>query len=167
MNYPFDDDYMIYDFDSHRYVLTPKCVFDELNVNLAQRLNVTGSANAQIAPNQVLNQISTTVYSEIYDRSNQNEIQEYALAKCPSLRKIIKEAMKQQVLYFLFNGDVSVYGGVDVKKGTKAPSYNDRILAPMAEKILSRPVKELGGVSILYGGHYPIVVKLDYETENY
>ncbi len=61
--------------------------------------------------------------------------------------------MKEQVEYFIFNGDLSVYSGVDFRKGTKTANVNDRILAPMAEQILAKPLKETR-LSLLYQGSY-------------
>ena len=73
---PYTDEAMIYDFDNHMYVLTAECVLKELNINLAESLNPTGAANVGQNPAAVLKQISFVVYSQMYDASCHNDIQE-------------------------------------------------------------------------------------------
>lgn len=151
---PYSDEAMRYDFDNHMYVLTPQCVLAELNENLAEVLNPTGAANVGQNPTAVLKQISFVVYSQMYAGSCNNTIQEWLAAKAQSAREIIKSALKQQVLYFLFGGDVSQYNGVDIRKGRKMPDFDSRILAPNARNILERNLKETGK-SLMYTGEYP------------
>ena len=54
ITYPFSDENMEYDYDSHRYVLTEKCVLDELNIDLLTRLNTRGHAVQQVQPKKFL-----------------------------------------------------------------------------------------------------------------
>ena len=170
--YPYDDGTMYYDWNLHRYVLKPECVLDELNINLSERLNAKGSAVKENVPDNVLRRISSIVYGEIYKRSEYNDVQEYLLAKCPSLRKNIKEAMKEQVLYFLINGDTSNFAGLDLKNSRVIEINrlrNESRLSPDAEIILQRPIKELGhgACSILYQGKWNVFKDFDYEKDNY
>ena len=95
--YPYTDENMEYDYDNHRYVLTDKCVLDELNIDLIMRLNTRGSAVQQLQPKKFLKRVSAIVYTQIYRHNINNEVQEYILAKAPSARQIIKEAMLNQV----------------------------------------------------------------------
>ncbi len=44
MNEPYSDAYMRYDELKHRYILTPKCVLDELGIDMEARLSAKGSA---------------------------------------------------------------------------------------------------------------------------
>ena len=151
---PYTDEAMIYDFDNHMYVLTAECVLKELNINLAEALNPTGAANVGQNPAAVLKQISFVVYSQMYAGSCNNTIQEWLAAKAQSARDIIKSALKQQVLYFIFGGDLSQYNGVDIRKGRKMPDFDSKILAPNARNILERNLKETGK-SLMYTGEYP------------
>lgn len=166
MNYPYDDDYMRYDYNTHRYVLTEKDVLDNLNINLSEVLDVTGSANRQSMVNKFLRYISNLVYREIYKVNMQKFIIEYILAKCPSAREQLKQAMEEQIEYFMFNGDISVYSGVDFKKNTIAPQTSDRVLAPNARDILTQPLLETK-VPILYAGKYNMLFEPKYKEENY
>ena len=167
---PYSDEAMRYDYDSHMYILTQQCVLAELNTNLQEVLNPTGAANAGENANATLRQISEVVYSQMYDASCDNDIQEWLAAKAQSARKIIKDALKQQVLYFLFNGEVSQCSGVDIKKGRKMQDFSNRILSPNALRILERNLKETGK-SLLYSGSYPELIGRadigDYALGNY
>ena len=166
MTYPLSDEYMNYDFEEHRYILTPKYVLDKLGIDLKMRLNMSGAYSEENLASAVLDQISREIYQYIYEQSNQNDFQEYMLAKTESGRKVIKDAMREQVLYFLANGDLSQYAGVNVAKGNVMPEFYVRNISPNAKKVLTRILKEIG-TSIVFEGHYPFIFKKDYEKLGY
>lgn len=163
---PYDDEYMFYDWDNHRYVLTPKAIIDNVGEDLSIILNKGRSVNTQMLPQMFLDEISDFVYNDIYAHSNQNDIQEFYLAKLQTTRKIIFRAMLEQAKYTLVNGLLQQYAGVDLKKNTKSPDFTDRLLSPRARQILSREIPELG-VPITWQGHYALIFKVDYETNKY
>lgn len=166
MAYPYDDEYLIYDYENHRYILTERACLDKLNINLGERLNVGGLANKERAVKSFLDEISDLVYSQIYDYSNQWQIQEYQIAKMPSARNVIMRAMLKQVDYVLLNGFINQYGGVDLKKGTSMGDLSGKFLAPLSKSILCKDLIETG-IPLLYAGKYPMIFKPDYEKENY
>lgn len=172
ITYPYSDENMEYDYDSHRYVLTEKCVLDELNINLNSRLNNRGSANNQSVAKFILDEISSSIYLHIYASSNQDDLKEFLCAKCPSARKIIKDAMKQQLLYLLASGEIARYSGVNVKTGKAIPLNNIRgrvTIDYKAEMILERKLPDYYGYNLLYAGDMPISqgIVLDYEKAGY
>ena len=166
MTYPYDDEYMVYDYDEHRYILTPKAVLDKNNLDLIERLNVGGVANRERAPQMFLDEISEIVYTQIYDYSSQPVIQEYQIAKIPSARNVILKAMLKQVDYALVNGFIDQYSGIDLKKNTKLDGLSGKYLAPRAKSILTKPLIETG-VPLIYAGKYAMVFKPNYEEEGY
>lgn len=166
MTYPYDDEYLVYDYDEHRYILTPKAVLDKLNLNLLERLNVGGAVNRERVPHQFLDEISDIVYTEIYNYSSQPEIQEYQIAKFPSARKVIMQAMLKQVDYALVNGFLDQYSGIDLKKNSKVDGLSGRYLAPRAKSILSKPLLE-SKVPLLYAGKYAMIFTPNYEEMGY
>lgn len=166
MIYPYDDEYLVYDYDEHRYILTEKAVLDKNNISLIERLNFGGAVNQAVQPQVFLDEISDVVYGEIYDYSSQPAIQEKQIAKCPSARRRIMKAMLKQVDYVLVNGLLAQYSGVDVRKGTKSPDFSERVLAPLAKKELTKPLDETG-IPLMYAGKYPYIFKPDYEKDNY
>ena len=166
MEYPYNDEYLVYDYENHRYILTERAVLDKLNTNLVERLNVGGSANKERAVNAFLDEISELVYSQIYDYSSQWEIQQYQIAKVPSARNVIMRAMLKQVDYVLLNGFINQYSGVDMKKGSIMQGFSGKYLAPLSKSILSNNLTETG-VPLLYAGKYSMIFKPNYEEENY
>lgn len=153
MTYPYDDETMVFDIDEQRYILTPKCVLDELNIDLNTILEPMGSASRANNATRFLDRISMIVYTQIWARSIYNDVQTKLIKYASSARKIIKDAMKEQVEYFRFNGDLSVYSGVDFRKNTKMENATDRVLAPMAKMILEKPLRETK-MSLLFPGEY-------------
>lgn len=171
MVYPYSDELMYYDFKKHRYVLTTKCVLDELNTNLSARLNVKGAENAENYAQSILDQISLQVYNFIYQHNAQWLFVQKILAKCPSAREIIKEAMKQQVLYFLMNGQLDKYSGVDVRNNRAMDLRDLRgigAIDPQTIIILEQPLAETR-LSLLYRGRYNNILSSppNYEAEGY
>lgn len=166
MTYPYDDEYLVYDYDEHRYILTPRAVLDKSNINLYERLNVGGAVNRERVPEQFLDEISDIVYTAIYDYSSQPAIQEYQIAKLPSARNVILKAMLKQVDYALVNGFLDQYSGIDLKKNTRLEELSGRYLAPRAKSVLSKPLLE-SGVPLLYAGKYGRIFKPNYEDMGY
>ena len=166
MTYPYDDEYMKYDYDEHRYILTERAVLDKSNINLAERLNHGGEVNIERVAHIFLDEISEFVYSQIFDYSSQPAIQEYQIAKIPSARNVIMRAMLKQVDYVLVNGFLNQYSGVDLKKNSKIDGISGRYLAPLAKSILSSPLGETK-VPLLYAGKYAMIFEPKYEEMGY
>lgn len=94
MDEPYSDAYMRYDELKHRYILTPKCVLDELGIDMEARLSAKGSANPQATINALLDRVSALTYRFIYAHNIDNEAQRYAIETLPSARRILFEAME-------------------------------------------------------------------------
>ena len=111
--------------------------------------------------------ISDEIYNAIYDMSSDYEATEWICAKCESARNILLLAMLEQVKYFMFNGSISVYSGVDFKKNQVGDDARSRILAPNAKRILDRVIQEIG-VSLTYQGQFTSLIPLgEYEKYGY
>ena len=137
-NFPFTDEFMRYDKQNHRYVLTDKDVLNNLGINLSARINDPNTISA------LLKQVSMQVYTYIHQFNIENDFQDYVIAKTETGRKIIKEAMEQQLLYFLTVGDLS-----------RSADVNQRALwfDEAAKQILLTPIPEIG-VNICYTGKF-------------
>lgn len=168
--YPYSDEMMYYDYTKHRYILTAECVLQELNIDLADRLNTSGSNNKENTPKYILDIISMQIYNFIYSFSTKYLYVQWLLAKMPSARDILKECMKQQVLYFLINGQIDKYSGVDFRKNTGIELNRIRginAIDPMTYNMLQQPLYETG-VSLLYTGRYPVLFRCPkYKEDNY
>ena len=101
-DYPFDDEYMIYDKTTHMYVLTAKCALDELSIDLTTRLGGRRTINPQGMINTALKTVSLMLYSYIYQFNNRNDMQNLIIARYPSARNIIKRSI-EATTNILFN----------------------------------------------------------------
>ena len=142
MTYPYNDDYMIFDEVSMRYILTPQCVLDRLGVDLEGALNERNGVNAQVMVRAFLEEVSDDIYGFIHEHNVNTQRQDVLISVIPSLRGIIQKAMEKQFLYSRLNGIL----GFSAVKDEQAQS-----VCPKAVKELSRIVPELG-YSILYTG---------------
>lgn len=140
--YPYNDDYMYFDSDSNRYVLTPKCLLDKFGVDLESVLSERKAVNAQVMVQAFLREVSDDIYDFIHEYNADTHKQDMLIAYVPSLRKIIQTAMEKQFLYNRLNG---VLGFSAVKE------EQDQAVCPKAVKALGQIVPELG-FSILYTG---------------
>lgn len=142
--YPYSDEYMIFEEDSKRYVLTSKYVFEVLGVDLEGALSERKAVNAQVMAKQFLTEVSDDIYDFIHSHSFNTDRQDYFIAKAPSLRKIIQKAMGQQFVYSRLNGLLGY--------SVEAEKQQARV-CPKARETLLQIVPELG-FSILYMGVY-------------
>lgn len=141
-SYPYNDDYMVFDEDSNRYVLTTKCVLDKFGVDLEGSLSERKAVNAQILANAFLREVSDDIYEYIHTYNANTHKQDMLIAYVPSLRKIIQKAMEKQFMYNKLNGIL----GFSAVKDEQAQG-----ICPKSVKELEQIVPELG-FSILYTG---------------
>ena len=136
MRYPLIDEYMTYDYDNHRYVLTKKDLLDNFNENLQTKFK----DEKDIEP--FLKNISREVYSFIHKFNSEDLVQDFILANTKSGRRIIKEALECQAIYELRNGNLLYSAQKDAGLLAYAPELLD---------ILSKTIPEIG-VPIIYMG---------------
>ena len=104
---PYDDDFMTFDELTGHCVRTEKYAFEKLGLDLYEDVNDRNSINAQIAVSRILKQCSNIIYNFVHDFSIYNNRQDYLIATVPKMRKIIMEAMGEQLLYMAQVGDLS------------------------------------------------------------
>lgn len=147
MTFPKDDKYMKFDKASHRYVLTEADVFENLAINLSERVE-----NENVRK-RLLDYISKQVYNFIHTFNKANDWQDFIIAKTESGRAIIKEAMEEQLIYFLTVGDVS-----------RSLNREERAFAidEMCKQCLLKTIPEIG-TTILYTGMVPHLHPVSWE----
>lgn len=138
MAFPYDDKYMKFDKLTHRYVLTEEDAFDNLGINLAERID-----NENVRK-RVLRNVSIEIYNFIHEHNVANEWQDFIIAKTESGRKIIKEAMEEQLIYFLTVGDPT---------RTLDAEHRKMGIDEKAKAILLTTIPEIG-TTILYTGKF-------------
>ncbi len=147
MKFPYNDEYMIFDKFSHRYVLTEKDAFDNLAINLSERI-----PNENVRK-RVLRNISIEIYNYIHSHNTANEWQDFIIAKTENGRNIIKEAMEEQLIYFLTVGDPT---------RTLDAEHRKMGIDEKAKAILLTTIPEIG-TTILYTGKFPTRKICDWE----
>ena len=142
INYPYSDEYMVFDEATKRYVLTTKYVYDKIGVDMEGALKEREAINPQILAQRFLTEVSDDIYDFIHKHNVNTVRQDYWIATVPSLRNIIQKAMEQQFVYSRLNGLLGYSADKDVQ--TQA-------VCPKAQNTLAQNVPELG-ISILYTG---------------
>ena len=161
---PYSNDHLAYDSSVHRYKLTELGVLQRLNRNLGDVLADNGGASdPRNEPNIVLDRISRQIYGFIYSHTAAPMRREREMALNPAYRTPLMEAMEEQLIYVMTNGDLSAHNGVNLDTGM-AVDY-DRVrraeIAPMARDILTR----CGLLSVVID--YQRDITPDYEGEEY
>lgn len=139
---PYNDEYMIFDESTKRYVLTAKYAFEKLGLDLESSVKQRGGVNAQILVNHFLEEVSDDIYGYIHKYNLNTAKQDMLIACIPSLRGIIQKAMGQQLLYSRLNGLL----GYAVEKEKRENRISEKAI-----DTLNQIVPELG-ISILYTG---------------
>lgn len=142
ITYPYNDEYMIFDEITRRYVLTEKCITDSLGIDIVGRINGRNAINQQVMIKRLLKLVSNHIYNFIHTYNVNTAKQDYYIATVPSLRKIIQTAMEEQFLFVSQVGDLS---------RSSDPQKRLQYIDEQAKMTLGQIVPELGR-SILYTG---------------
>lgn len=105
LTYPYDDLYMRYDKRTHRYVLTIKYLTDVAGIDIERRTQ--HNVQNQNVVNAALDRISNLIYGYL-SKHNDTQTLRYIIAKCPSARAIIMDAMGSQAAYVFSVGDLTL-----------------------------------------------------------
>ena len=161
---PKSDDHFTYDTSVHRYKLTEQGVLQRLNRNLGDVLAVNGGAfDRRNEPNILLDRVSQQIYGYIYNTTITPKRKERELALNPAYRIPLMEAMEEQLIYVLNNGDLSAYTGVNIETGVTIDPARMRAaeIAPMARDILARCGLTCAAITVWYD------ITPDYKGEGY
>ena len=161
---PYSDNYLTYDYAVHRYKLTELGVLQRLNRNLGDVLADNGGASdTRNEPSIVLDRVSRQIYGFVFSHTAAPLRREREMALNPAYRAPLMEAMEEQLIYILNNGDMSAHTGINLDTGmTVDPDRMRRAeIAPMARDILTR----CGLLSVVID--YQRDITPDYEGEEY
>lgn len=143
---PFDDSVMIYDYNEHKYYLTPTGVTEAIGVNLDTALNASAVRNPQAVRN-FLDRVTESVYEYIYEGCNSPEYIEWLLACNVGLRRHIKRMLLAQVRYALENNFIDDFAGVNIATGAvidKGVLPSSRRVAPEVRNLCKQNLAGLG-----------------------
>lgn len=138
MNYPYSDQYMRYDINSHQYVLTKKYVLEQLGIDL----NAEGKGNL-VYSDWLLKRVSNVIYNHIHKFNIDTDMQDYIIAKTKGGREIIMQAMSDQFIYLKMLGDLTM---------TTNREKREMVIDLNAEQTLLKKIPETG-TTICYSGY--------------
>lgn len=143
---PFDDSVMIYNYNEHKYYLTPDGVNAAIGVNLDLALNASAVRNPQAVRN-FLDRVTESVYEYIYEGCSSPEYIEWLLACNAGLRRHIKRMLLAQVRYALENNFIDDFAGVNIATGAvidKGVLPSSRRVAPEVRNLCKQNLAGLG-----------------------
>lgn len=167
--YPLTDGLMRYDDIRHRYVLTRYGVELTTGIDLERQVNAAVGQTSNMA-DFYLRMVSDKIYNYIYSKADNNPLLEYVMAKSPTARQMLFDAMIAQTLFFITNGDISQFSGVNIKNGTVIDRrvIKENMISPDAEMtLLNTDIPELGGNTVLYQGYFYHKTIPSYEEGGY
>jgi len=149
-----NDEYMIYDYRKHRYMLTEKAVLELLGENL----NDLTDGNVTLK-NKLLMDASADVYGYIYEDSRSPDYIERIMALDEDLRPTIQDMLLAQLEYTLYNGKLSLYAGINLAKQSALDISRIRNESKVAETVVQETHRILPGYGIClkYCGRLPSV----------
>lgn len=135
---PYSDGRMEYDFQRHRYSLTADYLLSDRGIDLDTILAAGNASDRGRNPELFLRRVSDQVYGAIYTSTPYYYKMERALSLSPRYRDILMDAMSEQAVYLLNNGDLSAYTGVDAvsMSSIDRQRMQQSRLAPMAFDVL-------------------------------
>ena len=142
--YPYNDEYMVFDTTLNQYLLTEAALL-KFGVNIRARISATSGIAPENEINYAVYRVSNIIYGYIHEHNTNNSLQDYLIAKVPSLRQIMFKAMIAQLLYMFRVGALD--DSTDEKERTL-------VVTNEARRELNRTLPEFG-FSILYTGTLP------------
>ena len=139
---PYNDDYMIFNKVTGRYVLTEQAFID-YGYDIRSQIISGGMTSPEQIIKGFFRTVSDIVYGYIHKFSADNMRQDRFIATLPSLRPIIMQAMLYQAAFVYLNGNLLL--------STK-PEERERAIDETCIEMLNQTVPEIG-TSILYMGY--------------
>lgn len=136
---PYSDDHMIYDTADHRYKLTEAFVTQRMNRNLSEILaDHGGASDTANEAGILLDRVSRQIYAFCLRATPTPYKREQMMALDATKRVAIRDAMAEQLVYVLNNGDLSAYTGVNIDTGATIDPARMRAaeIAPLARDVL-------------------------------
>lgn len=141
MDYPYSDDYMVFDQTTYRYYITEKALLDA-GIDLRTRLAARKATNPEGIINSLIKTATRHIYGFIHAHTVNTQGVDRIIANVPSARPIMQEALVIQATYVLYVGDL--YNSV--KPEDKAAAISEE-----AVQVLGQLLPEMGR-SLLYTG---------------
>lgn len=149
---PRSDNLMFWDETKRRYILKEEAFRAYTGMDVRAMVNDSLGDVANIV-NYYFDNVSLKVYNYIYNNRSSFERRNAALTYSPTARNMIYRCLIEQTVYFITNGDISKFSGVNIKSGgvIERKFIRNATVSPDVIDILrNTPIPELGGASILF-----------------
>lgn len=149
---PRSDNLMFWDETKRRYILKEEAFRAYTGMDIRAMVNDSLGDVANIV-NYYFDNVSLKVYNYIYNNRSSFERRNAALTYSPTARNMIYRCLIEQTVYFITNGDISKFSGVNIKSGgvIERKFIRNATVSPDVIDILrNTPIPELGGASILF-----------------
>jgi hypothetical protein len=140
---PYSDDLMRWDEVNKRYYITEAALVAN-GTNLRAKLTANRAADANAIINRILKQATVMIYGYIHGFNTNNEAQDNIIARVPSMRGIMYNALLFQAEYIAQRGILTRSLNAETRKLGVDESAKDE---------LNRVIDELG-IPITYAGRY-------------
>ena len=115
---PKDDNYMKYDYNRHRYYLTPRAAIDLCGANLDLLLDTFGDANSSTLAERFCRKSGNAFYSYVRTMTARYDIMEWIMACDPEQRARVQEMLIEQLEYNLSEAFPERKSGLNIERGS-------------------------------------------------
>ncbi|MBQ9115633.1 MAG: hypothetical protein IJY04_01275 [Clostridia bacterium] len=151
---PYSDNLMTWSQEKRRYILKEEAFEAYTGMNVRSMVNDSLGAVPNIVA-YYFDNVSLKVYNYIYANRTDFERRYWALTYSPTAREMLYRCMVEQMVYFITNGDISKFSGINLKTGAVIDRRHIRaatISPDVIEILRNTPIPELGNITILYAG---------------
>lgn len=149
---PFTDNRMTWVPEKNRYILNETAFRAYTGMDVRTMVN-DGIGEVSNIVNYYFDNVSLKIYNYILSHRSSFSIRDRALKYSPTAREMLYRCMIEQMVYFITNGDVSKFAGLNLKTGNviERKFIRNATVAPDVIEILENtPIPELGGATILF-----------------
>ncbi len=102
----YSNDFMSFDPETGRFVLTEKAINERCGINIRARLSVDKTIIPEVVINKLCRTASDMIYNYIHSFSVHNRRQDELIVARQELRRAVESAMEYQIEFLLANGDL-------------------------------------------------------------
>ena len=149
---PRSDNLMTWEPEKRRYILKEDAFRAYTGMDIRSMVNDSLGDVSNII-NYYFDNVSLKVYNYIYNNRSSFETRYNVLTYSPTARDMLYRCLVEQTVYFITNGDISKFSGVNIKTGgviERRHIRNATISPDVIEILQNTPIPELGGASILF-----------------
>lgn len=169
MAYPYNDNYMKYDYNQHMYYLTPKAALDLIGENMDTHMNAFGDSNPSTLAERYCKKSARKLWRYVKSHTFEYSYIEYIMAKDGNVRQFVQDLLLSQLEYNLMNGFPDEDSGMLSNGGVTDISEirNERAISPDNYNDVFSVFLPGYGFTLCTNTRLPAVAPCAYAKENY